>query len=80
MAGPGAKNTRKTDWRVIVWVGISDIAIGLGVMAASVLGLLGEGRIAFVGFGTLLVLTGAAIVIWARNKMSQGVALGRRRD
>jgi hypothetical protein len=74
------KAVRKMDWRVIAWVGVSDIVLGLGLMGAGALGLLGEGRTAFLGFGTLLVLMGTAIVIWARNKMSQGDALSRRRD
>ncbi len=74
------KAVRKMDWRVIAWVGVSDIVLGLGLMGAGALGLLGEGRTVFLALGTLLALVGTAIVIWARNKMSQGDALARRRD
>lgn len=74
---PGAG---RMDWRVIAWVGVWDIVIGLGLMGAAALGFLGDDGIVFIGFGMLLAFVGAAIVIWARNKMSQGDALGRRQD
>lgn len=79
----GSLKTRqkgRMDWRVLAWVGLSDIVLGLGLLTAALLGMLGQASLVFVGFGTLLALTGTAIVIWARNKMSQGDALGRRRD
>jgi len=67
-------------WRFVMFAGLGDIVFGVGMAVAGLMGFLGEEREIFAIVGGVMALFGAGIVIWARNKMSQGSGPGGRLD
>jgi hypothetical protein len=62
---------KSMDWRVMVWAGLADIAIGVGLAAAALSGMLGDGDYTIVAVvGAVVALTGLGLFLWARNNLS----------
>jgi hypothetical protein len=70
----------RPDYRLFLGIGLSDVAVGIGLAVAGLTGLLGENGsvIALAGGGFAVV--GVAVVIWARNKLSQDSGPGGDRN
>ena len=67
------------NWAVMMWAGLADMAIGLGLAAAALTGLLGDSdQTVLAGVGGLLVVVGLGLFLWARNNLSN--AESRRGD
>ena len=67
-----AAKPKPINWRVMVWAGLADMAIGLALAFAAVTGAIGEGDYTIlIVVGAGLVLTGAGLFMWARNNLSK---------
>ena len=67
------------NWAVMMWAGLADMAIGLGLAAAALTGMLGDSdQTVLAGVGGLLVVVGLGLFLWARNNLSN--AESRRGD
>ena len=67
------------NWAVMMWAGLADMAIGLGLAAAALTGVLGDSdQTVLAGVGGLLVVVGLGLFLWARNNLSN--AESRRGD
>ena len=67
-----AAKPKPVNWRVMVWAGVADMAIGLALAVAAMTGVLGDGDYTIVAVvGGLLVLTGVGLFLWARNNLSK---------
>ncbi len=64
--------------RIIVWVGVGDIILGVGLALAFLGGLFGPDLELASLIGGFVAVWGGAVVVWARNKLSQ--AESRRGD
>ncbi len=65
------------DWRVMVWAGLADMAIGVALAAAALSGLLGDRDYTVLAVvGGILALTGLGLFVWGRNNLSNA---GNRR-
>ncbi|HWQ85528.1 hypothetical protein [Brevundimonas sp.] len=67
-------------WRIIMYAGLGDIVVGVGMAVAGLMGFLGEDGQIFAIVGGAVALCGAGIVIWARSKLSQDSGPGGRQD
>ena len=66
-----AAKPKPINWRVMMWAGVADMAIGLALAVAAMTGVLGDGDYTIVAVvGGLLVLTGVGLFLWARNNLS----------
>jgi membrane associated rhomboid family serine protease len=64
--------------RLLVWAGIADVAIGIGIAISILSGFFGPGNeIAAVG-GAVVALWGVVLIVWGRKKLSE--AENRRGD
>ncbi|HZV85203.1 MAG TPA: hypothetical protein VFF48_09475 [Brevundimonas sp.] len=67
------------DWRVMVWAGLADMALGVALAAAALSGVLGDDDYTFLAaVGAVLALTGLGLFVWGRNNL--GNAGNRRGD
>ena len=67
-----AVKPKPINWRVMMWAGLADMAIGLALAVAAMTGVLGDGDYTIVAVvGGLLVLTGVGLFLWARNNLSK---------
>ena len=67
------------NWAVMMWAGLADMAIGLGLAVAALTGMLGDSdQTVLAGVGGLLVVVGLGLFLWARNNLSN--AESRRGD
>ena len=67
-----AAKPKPINWRVMMWAGVADMAIGLALAVAAMTGVLGDGDYTIVAVvGGLLVLTGVGLFLWARNNLSK---------
>ena len=67
------------NWAVMMWAGLADMAIGLGLAVAALTGALGDSdQTVLAGVGGLLVVVGLGLFLWARNNLSN--AESRRGD
>ena len=67
-----AAKPKPINWRVMMWAGLADMAIGLALAVAAMTGVLGDGDYTIVAVvGGLLVLTGVGLFLWARNNLSK---------
>ena len=67
-----AGQQKPIDWRVMVWAGVADMAIGVALAAAALNGLLGDSdQTVLAAVGGLLVVTGLGIFLWGRNNLSK---------
>jgi hypothetical protein len=57
--------------RVLVWAGVADIVVGIGLTVAALMGLFGPGLDLLAVAGGFVALWGAGLIIWGRNKLSQ---------
>ncbi|MDP2765652.1 MAG: hypothetical protein Q8O54_12545 [Brevundimonas sp.] len=57
--------------RILVWAGIGDIVLGVGLAFALLLGFFGPDLEIAALIGLFVALWGVAIVVWGRNKLSQ---------
>lgn len=58
------------DWRVFIWAGAADVAIGIGLAVAALTGVLGDTDVnVLAGVGGLLALVGVGIFLWGRNNL-----------
>lgn len=74
-----AAKPKPINWRVMMWAGLADMAIGVALALAAVTGVLGDSDYTILAVvGALLVLTGVGLFVWARNNLSK--AESRRGD
>jgi len=67
------------DWRVMVWAGLADMAIGVSLAVAALSGALGDEDYTILAIvGGVLALTGLGLFVWGRNNLSN--AANRRGD
>lgn len=57
--------------RIIVWVGVGDIILGIGLAFAFLGGLFGPGLELAALIGGFVAVWGGAVVVWARHKLSR---------
>ena len=62
---------KPANWRLFAIVGLVDIAIGLGLAAAALSGMLGPDSPMLAVVGGALAFGGAAIALLSRHKLSQ---------
>ncbi|MDP3803668.1 hypothetical protein [Brevundimonas sp.] len=62
---------KAVNWRLFAIVALIDVVVGFGLVAAGLVGLLGEDGRYFALAGGGLVFAGGVIVLYARNKLSQ---------
>lgn len=59
------------NWRMFAIVGLIDIAVGLGLVAAGLAGMIGPESPFFALAGGALAFGGAVIALFSRHKLSQ---------
>ncbi|GAA0637554.1 hypothetical protein [Brevundimonas lenta] len=69
-----AEQPKATDWNMIVWVGVSDIVVGAGLVVAAYTDMFGEGLQILALVGGVMALAGVGIVVFGRHKLSQAEA------
>ena len=69
-----AEQPKATDWKSIVWLGVSDIVIGAGMAVAAFTDMFGEDLEILALVGGLMALAGVGIVVFGRHKLSQAEA------
>ena len=57
--------------RILVWAGVADILLGVGMAVAFLSGVFGPGLEIAAAAGGLVALWGVGLVVWGRNKLSQ---------
>ena len=57
--------------RVLVWAGVADIVLGVGLAFAFLTGLFGPGLELGAVAGGFVALWGAGLILWGRNQLSQ---------
>lgn len=75
-----ARETTGPNYRLFMGVGISDVAVGVGLAVAGLAGLLGENGSVIALVGGVIAVFGVAMVVWARNKLSQASGSGGDRN
>ncbi len=71
--------SKPINWMVMVWAGLADMIIGVGLAAAALNGMLGDSdQTVLAAVGGLLSVVGAGLFIWGRNNLSK--AESRRGD
>ena len=66
-----AEKLKPETLRVLVWAGIADVVIGVGMAIAFLMGLFGPGLEIAATVGGLVALWGVGLIVWGRNKLSQ---------
>ena len=66
-----AERLKPETLRVLVWAGVADIVLGIGLTVAVLMGLFGPGLDLVAVGGGFVALWGAGLIIWGRNKLSQ---------
>ncbi len=66
-----AGNLKPETLRVLVWAGLADIALGVGLTFAFLTGLFGPGLELGAVAGGFVALWGAGLIVWSRNQLSQ---------
>jgi|GEM_PF-2039115 len=64
-------NLKPKTLRVIVWAGVADVVLGIGLTIAFLSGFFGPGLELAAAAGGFVALWGAALIVWGRNKLSQ---------
>ena len=60
------------NWRVMIWAGLADIAIGAVLALAALTGALGDSdQTVLAAVGGLLMVTGVGLFLWGRNNLSK---------
>ena len=57
--------------RFLVWAGIADLVLGIGLATAFLMGLFGPGLEIAAAAGGFVALWGVGLIVWGRNKLSQ---------
>ncbi len=73
-----AEQSKAVSWRFMIWAGLADVGLGIGLVVAALTGVLGEGMELMSIAGALMALVGVGLVIWARKNLSK--AEDRRGD
>ena len=74
-----AAKPKPINWRVMMWAGLADMAIGLALAVGAMTGLLGDSdQTVLAAVGGLMAVVGAGLFIWGRNNLSK--AESRRGD
>jgi len=58
-------------WRTMMWAGVADIGLGLGLAVAALTDLIGPDLEMLAIAGGIIAVIGMGILLWARNKLSQ---------
>lgn len=65
------ENLKPETIRILVWAGVVDVVLGVGLGAAFLSGLFGPGFELAAGAFGFVAVWGLVLVIWGRNKLSQ---------
>ena len=66
-----AEKLKPETLRVLVWAGVADIVLGIGLTVAVLMGLFGPDLDLVAVAGGFVALWGAGLIVWSRNKLSQ---------
>ena len=66
-----ASNLKPETLRILVWAGVADVVLGIGLAIAFLSGFFGPGLELAAAAGGFVALWGAALIVWGRNKLSQ---------
>ena len=75
-----ARGSTRPDYRLFMGIGFSDLIVGVGLVAAGLAGVLGENGSLIALAGGAFAVIGVAIIVWARNKLSQDSGSGGDRN
>ena len=65
------ENLKPETLRILVWAGVADVVLGLGLGAAVLAGRFGPGlELVAVAFA-VVAAWGVVLIVWGRNKLSQ---------
>lgn len=64
-------NLKPESLRFLVWVGLADVVLGLGLAAAFLSGLFGPDLEIAAAAAGLVAVWGLVLFVWGRNKLSQ---------
>ena len=60
------------NWRIMIWAGLADIAIGAVLAFAALTGALGDrDQTVLAAVGGLLMVTGVGLFLWGRNNLGK---------
>ena len=75
-----AKPPKAADFKMMSYIGLIDVAAGLGLIAIGFAGVLEVGPEIMTPVGLLVSAMGVALALWARNKMAQAERQGGDRN
>ncbi|MBD3835264.1 hypothetical protein CCR92_07735 [Rhodospirillum rubrum] len=75
-----AKTPKAADFKMMSYIGLIDVAAGLGLIAIGFAGVLEVGPEIMTPVGLLVSAMGVALALWARNKMAQAERQGGDRN
>ena len=64
-------NLKPESLRFLVWIGLADVVLGLGLAAAFLSGLFGPGLELPAAALGLVAVWGVVLFVWGRHKLSQ---------
>lgn len=75
-----AKTPKAADYKMMSYIGLIDVVMGLGLVAIGFAGVLEAGPEIMTPVGLLVSAMGVALALWARNKMAQAERQGGDRN
>ncbi|WP_292073138.1 hypothetical protein [Brevundimonas sp. UBA7534] len=75
-----SKTPKAADFKMMSYIGLIDVAAGLGLIAIGFAGVLEVGPEIMTPVGLLVSAMGVALALWARNKMAQAERQGGDRN
>jgi protein-S-isoprenylcysteine O-methyltransferase Ste14 len=75
-----AKTPKAADFRMMSYIGLLDVVLGLALVVVGFTGVLEAGPEIMTPTGLLVSAMGVALALWARNKMAQAERQGGDRN
>lgn len=75
-----ARTPKAADFKMMSYIGLIDVVLGLGLVAIGFAGVLEAGPEIMTPAGLLVSAMGVALALWARNKMTQAERQGGDRN